>query len=329
VHSHQAVFEMTDLERAATLVHRVLPPTPQFAWPKLGKRAGCTVWVKHENHTPTGAFKVRGGLVYLDRLRHAEPKTSGVITATRGNHGQSIAFAAARTRVAATIYVPHNNSSDQNSAIAAFGARVVEFGKDFDEARHEASRVAAAEGLHFVPSFHRDLVTGVATYALELFHSVSNLDAVYVGVGMGSGIAGLITVRDLLGLKTEIVGVGAVTAPATALSFAARRPVNAPSASTFADGIATREPNAEAVATICRGAARIVEVAENEIAEAMRIYFDDTHQIAEGAGAAPLAALLQERRKMANKNVAVVLSGGNIERARFLQVLSGVTPSAA
>jgi threonine dehydratase len=329
VHSHQTAFEMTDLERAATLVHRVLPPTPQYAWPKLGKRAGCTVWVKHENHTPTGAFKVRGGLVYLDRLRHAEPKTSGVITATRGNHGQSIAFAAARTRVPATIYVPRNNSSDQNSAIAAFGARVVEFGKDFDEARHEASRVAAAEGLHFVPSFHRDLVTGVATYALELFHAVSNLDAVYVGVGMGSGIAGLITVRDLLGLKTEVIGVGAVTAPATALSFAAGRAVHAPSASTFADGIATREPNAEAVATICRGAARIVEVAENEIAEAMRIYFDDTHQVAEGAGAAPLAALLQERRKMANKNVAVVLSGGNIERARFLQVLSGVTPSAA
>jgi threonine dehydratase len=329
VHSHQAAFEMTDLEQAAALVHRVLPPTPQYVWPKLGKRAGCTVWVKHENHTPTGAFKVRGGLVYLDRLRHAEPKTPGVITATRGNHGQSIAFAAARTGVPATIYVPHNNSSDQNSAITAFGARVVEFGKDFDEARHEASRVAAAEGLHFVPSFHRDLVTGVATYALELFRSVSDLDAVYVGVGMGSGIAGLITVRDLLGLKTEIIGVGAVAAPATALSFAAGRPVNASSASTFADGIATREPNAEAVATICRGATRIVEVAENEIAEAMRIYFDDTHHVAEGAGAAPLAALLQERRRMANKNVAVVLSGGNIERARFLQVLSGVTPSAA
>jgi threonine dehydratase len=306
-----------------------LPPTPQYAWPKLSKRAGCTVWVKHENHTPTGAFKVRGGLVYLDRLRHAEPKTPGVITATRGNHGQSIAFAAARTGVPATIYVPHNNSSDQNSAIAAFGARVVEFGKDFDEARHEAFRVAAAEGLHFIPSFHRDLVTGVATYALELFHSVCDLDAVYVGVGMGSGITGLITVRDLLGLKTEIVGVGAVAAPATALSFAAGRAVQAPSASTFADGIATREPNAEAVATICRGAARIVEVAEDEIAEAMRIYFDDTHQVAEGAGAAPLAALLQERRRMANKNIAVVLSGGNIERARFLQVLSGVTPSVA
>jgi len=326
--SHDIAFEMTELEQAATLVHRVVPPTPQYAWPKLSRRTGCTVWVKHENHTPTGAFKVRGGLVYLDRLRHANPKTPGVISATRGNHGQSIAFAAARTGLPATIYVPHNNSLDQNSAIAAFGARVVEFGRDFDEAKHEAFRVAASEGLHFVPSFHRDLVTGVATYALELFRAVGGLDAVYVGVGMGSGISGLITVRDLLGLKTEIIGVGAIKAPATALSFAAGHPVNAPSAQTFADGLATREPNGEAVATICRGAARMVEVAEDSIAEAMGIYFDDTHQIAEGAGAAPLAALLQERDRMANKNVAVVLSGGNIERARYLQVLSGITPAA-
>jgi threonine dehydratase len=328
VNSSARIFDMTDLQHAAELVHRVVPPTPQYAWPKLKGRAGCTVWVKHENHTPTGAFKVRGGLVYLDRLRKENPNIPGVISATRGNHGQSIAFAAARAGLPATIYVPQNNSLDQNSAIAAFGAKLVEFGKDFDEAKHEAARVAAAEGLHFVPSFHRDLVVGVATYALELFRAVSDLDAVYVGVGMGSGITGLITARDLLGLKTEIVGVGAAKAPATALSFAAGRPINASSARTFADGLATREPHAEAIATICRGAARMVEVTEDEIAEAMRIYFDDTHQVAEGAGAAPWAALLQERHKMANKNVAVVLSGGNIERARYLQVLSGVTPAA-
>ena len=320
---------MAELERATALVRRVMPPTPQYAWPKLKLRAGCTVWVKHENHTPTGAFKVRGGLVYLDRLHRAEPKSPGVVSATRGNHGQSIAFAAARTRLPATIYVPHNNSRDQNSAISAFGARVVEFGQDFDEAKHEASRVAAAEGLHFVPSFHRDLVAGVATYALELFQSVAHLDAVYVGVGMGSGISGLIAVRDLLGLETEIIGVGAAKAPATALSFAAGRPVNAASAKTFADGLATREPNAEAIDTICRGAARVVEVTEDEIAEAMRIYFDDTHQVAEGAGAASLAALLQERGRMAHKNVAVILTGGNIERARFQQVQSGITPAVA
>ncbi len=329
MNSYETAFGMTELEQAATLVHRVVPPTPQYAWPKLKKRAGCTVWVKHENHTPTGAFKVRGGLVYLDRLQRADPKIPGVISATRGNHGQSIAFAAARSGIPATIYVPHNNSLDQNSAIAAFGARVVEFGKDFDEAKHEAFRVAAAEGLHFVPSFHKDLVTGVATYALELFRAVGDLDAVYVGVGMGSGISGLLTVRDLLGLRTEIIGVGAAKAPATALSFAAGRATNAPSARTFADGLATREPNAEAIATICRGAARIVEVSEDEIAEAIRVYFDDAHQVTEGAGAAPLAALLQERQRMANKNVAVVLSGGNIERARYLQVLGGLTPPVA
>ena len=322
--SHDTAFDLTELESAATLVHRVVPPTPQYAWPKLGRRAGCTVWVKHENHTPTGAFKVRGGLVYLDRLRNANPKISGVISATRGNHGQSIAFAAGRTGLPATIYVPHNNSLDQNSAIAAFGARVVEFGKDFDEAKHEAFRVAAAEGLHFVPSFHRDLVTGVATYALELFRAVGDLDAVYVGVGMGSGISGLIAVRDLLGLKTEIIGVGAAGAPATALSFAAGRPINAPSAKTFADGLATREPNAEAVAAICRGAGRIVEVNENSIAEAMGIYFDDTHHVAEGAGAISVAAALSAR--YAQTRVCAVISGGNIDSDMLAGILQGRTP---
>lgn len=327
--SADTALDMSELQRAAALVHAVMPPTPQYAWPKLKVRAGCTVWVKHENHTPTGAFKVRGGLVYLDRLRRAQPDTPGVISATRGNHGQSIAYSAARSGIPATIYVPHHNSRDQNTAIAGFGARLVEFGTDFDEAKHEAFRVAAAEGLHFIPSFHGDLVTGVATYALELFQAVADLDAVYVGVGMGSGICGLIGVRDLLGLKTEIIGAGAAKAPATALSFAAGHPVNASSAKTFADGVATREPNAEAIARICRGASRMVEVAEDEIAQAMRAYFDDTHQVAEGAGAVPLAALLQERGRMAGKNVAVVLSGGNIERTRYLEVLGGITPAVA
>jgi threonine dehydratase len=320
-------FDMPELQRAAELVHAVLSPTPQYAWPKLARRAGCTLWVKHENHTPTGAFKVRGGLVYLQRLGAENPQVPGVTAATRGNHGQSIAFAAARVGVPATIYVPRGNSPDQNSAIQGFGARLVEFGRDFDEAKHEAFRVAAAEGLHFVPSFHPHLVLGVATYALELFYAVPGLDAVYVGVGMGSGICALIRVRDLLGLKTEIIAVGAARAPATARSFAAGRPVSTESAKTFADGLATREPHEDAIAIICRGAARVVEVSEDAVAEAMRVYFDDTHQIAEGAGAAPLAALLQERARWANRNVAVVLSGGNIERARFLEVLGGATPS--
>jgi threonine dehydratase len=320
-------FDLNELESAAELIYRVMPPTPLYAWPKLSQRAGCSVRVKHENHTPTGAFKVRGGIVYLDRLCRSHPGVPGVISATRGNHGQSIAFAAARAGVPATIYVPMGNSPDQNSAIAAFGAKLVEFGKDFDEAKHEAFRVAAAAGLHFVPSFHRDLIAGVASYALEMFRAARDLDAVYVGVGMGSGICGLITARDLLGLTTEIVGVGALKAPATAQSFAAGHAVAFPSAHTFADGLATREPNAQAIATICRGVSRWVEVSEDAIADAIRIYFDDTHQVAEGAGAAPLAALLQDRQRMANKNVAVILSGGNIERERYLQVLRGETPS--
>lgn len=322
-------FKMSELEAAAELVHRVVHPTPQYAWPKLRRRTGCTVWVKHENHTPTGAFKVRGGIIYLDKLVREQPKVAGLISATRGNHGQSLSFAAARVGVPATIYVPHGNSPDQNSAMQAWGATVVEVGKDFEEARQVASKVAAEEGLHLVPSFHRDLVAGVASYALELFRAVSDLDTVYVGVGMGSGVCGLIAVRDLLGLKTEIVGVVAAKAPASAMSFAAGRRMGAPSALTFADGIATREPNADAIATICRGAARFVEVSEDEIAEAMRIYFDDTHQIAEGAAAAPLAALLQERSRVAGRNAGLILSGGNIERARLSQVLNGHTPAVA
>ncbi len=319
---------LEEVELAAELVHQVVPPTAQYAWPKLARRAGCEVWVKHENHTPTGAFKVRGGLVYFDRLRRAQPDVRGVVTATRGNHGQSIAFAAARAGIAATIYVPHGNSPDQNSAMGGFGATVVEFGRDFDLAKHEAQRVGAQRGLHFVPSFHRDLVLGVASYALEFLRAVAGLDTVYVGAGMGSGICGLILVRDLLGLRTEIVGVSAANAPATARSFAAGRVVSTPTALTFADGVATREPNAEAMAMICGGAARVLEVSEDEIAAAVRIYYDDTHQVAEGAGAVPLAALMQERARLAGRRVGVILSGGNIERARYLQLLGGDTPQA-
>jgi threonine dehydratase len=319
-------FQLEELERAAELVHSVLLPTPQYAWPKLARRTGCGVWVKHENHTPTGAFKVRGGLVYLKRLLQAQPDVPGVISATRGNHGQSISFAAARSKVSATIYVPHGNSPDQNASIAGFGASVVEFGRDFDEARHEAHRVAAQRGLHFIPSFHRDLVAGVASYGLELFRAVRELDVVYVGIGMGSGICGLIAVRDVLGLSTEIVGVCTANAPSSALSFRAGRPVPTASALTFADGLATREPNEDAIATICRGAARVLEVSEDEMAEAMRVYFDDTHQITEGAGAAPLAGLLQEAGSLAGKKVGVIMTGGNIERARLLTVLGGKTP---
>jgi len=315
------------LEEAASLVRTLVPPTPQYAWPKLAARAGCEVWVKHENHTPTGAFKVRGGLIYMTELARSGAAPRGVISATRGNHGQSISLSAARVGIPATIYVPHGNSPDQNASMRAFGANVVEFGVDFDEARGEAMRVAAERELHYVPSFHLTLVRGVATYALELFHAAPPLDAVYVPIGMGSGICGVIAVRDLLGLKTEVIGVVAEKAPAMALSFAAGKPIPTATAKTFADGMATRDPQAEALEIILRGASRIVQVSEDEIAEAMRAYFDDTHQTIEGAGAASLAALLKERHLHRGKRVAVIASGGNIERARYERVLNGVTPS--
>lgn len=320
------MFSLTQLEAAAALVRTVVAPTPQFAWPKLAARTGCEVWVKHENHTPTGAFKVRGGLIYMSELARSSAASRGVISATRGNHGQSISLAAARVGIPATIYVPHGNSPDQNASMRAFGATVIEFGVDFDQARVEAARVAAERELHFVPSFHDGLVRGVATYALELFRAVADLDAVYVPIGMGSGICGVITVRDLLGLKTEVIGVVAEKAPAMALSFAAGKPVSTPTAKTFADGMATREPQPAALDIILRGASRIIQVSEDEIAEAMRAYFDDTHHVVEGAGAASLAGLIKERELHRGKKVAVIASGGNIERARYERVLNGVTP---
>jgi threonine dehydratase len=314
------------LDAAAEVVYRVMAPTPLYAWPKLARRAGCTVFVKHEDQTPTGAFKVRGGIVFMDRLRREQPQVSGVVSATRGNHGQSLSFAAQRAGLQATIYVPQGNSPDQNTAISGFGATLVEFGRDFDEAKHEAHRVAQAGGLLFVPSFHRDLVAGVASYGMELFRAQPDVDTVYVGVGMGSGICGLIAARDALGLRTNIVGVGPTGAPAQALTFAAGGPVGIQPARTFADGLATREPDPEASALIRRGAARFVQVSEDEIAAAIRAYFDDTHHVVEGAGAAPLAAALQERDRHIGKNIAVILSGANIERARFQRVLAGETP---
>jgi threonine dehydratase len=251
------------------------------------------------------------------------------VSATRGNHGQSIALAAAQAEVPATIYVPFGNSPDQNASMRAFGAEVVEFGDDFDQARVEAARVAAERALHFVPSFHLTLVRGVATYALELLTAVPDLDTVFVPIGMGSGVCGMIAARDALGLRTKIVGVVAEKAPAMAMSFAANQPVSTPTAKTFADGIATREPQPQAVDIIVQGAERIDQVSEDEIAEAVRVYFDDTHQVVEGAGAAALAALLKRRQAYQGKKVAVVASGGNIERARFERILNGVTPLVA
>jgi threonine dehydratase len=320
------LFGLAELESAAQLVHRTVPPTLQYAWPLLAKRTGCEVWVKHENHTPACAFKVRGGIVYMDNLKRSRATATGVISATRGNHGQSVAFSASRTGIPATIYVPRGNSTDQNTAMRAFGATIVEFGRDFDEALAECHRVARERDLHFIPPFNRDQVKGVATYALELFRAVDDIDVVYVPIGMGSGICGVITARDLLGLKTEIVGVVAREAPAMALSFAAGKPVPTNSAQTFADGMATRDPRQEAVTIIKSGAARILQLSEDDIAEAVRAYFQDTHNVAEGAGAAPLAGLMQERARMAGKRVAVILSGGNIDMSVYRRILAGETP---
>jgi threonine dehydratase len=321
------LFNLAELEAAARLVYRTMPPTPQYPWPLLAKRCGCDVWVKHENHTPTCAFKVRGGIVYMDDLKRSRANVTGIISATRGNHGQSIAFAAARAGIAATIYVPRGNSTDQNNAMRGFGASVVEFGGDFDEALAESHRVAREQNLHFISPFNRHQVKGVATYALELFRAVGDLDTVYVPIGMGSGICGLITARDLLGLKTDIVGVVARNAPAMALSFAAGKPVPTNSAQTFADGMATRDPRQEALTIIKRGASRVLQLSEDDIAEAVRALFQDTHNVAEGAGAAALAGLLQDRPRMTGKRVAVILSGGNIDASVYRRILAGATPT--
>ena len=317
------MLSLQDVEDAAAIVYAAMPPTPQYAWPLLAGRTGCEVWVKHENHTPTGAFKVRGGLVYMDRLKRDRREVAGVISATRGNHGQSIAMAGARAGIAATIVVPEGNSVEKNAAMRAFGAQLVEAGHDFDAARETAMRLAGERGLSMVPSFHRDLVCGVATYALELFRAAPLLDTVYVPIGLGSGICGTIAMRDALGLSTKVVGVVSTEAPAYALSFAAGKVVATNSADTMADGMAVRGPDAAALDIILKGADRIVEVSDAEIATAMRAYYEDTHQLTEGAGAASLAALLQERERMAGKRVGLILSGGNIDRPLYLRALAG------
>jgi threonine dehydratase len=321
-----ALFTLAEIEAALPVVRTAVPPTPQYAWPQLAVRTGAEVFVKHENHTPIGAFKVRGGLVYLDRLRREQPQLTGIVSATRGNHGQSLAFAAQRAAVAAAIVVPHGNSVEKNAAMRAFGAELIEHGRDFDEAREHATAIASDRGYALVPPFHRDLVIGVATYAYEFFNAVSELDTVYVPIGLGSGICGMIGMRDALGLATRIVGVVAENANAYARSFAAGKVVATDTAHTFADGLAVRVPDATALAVIRAGADRIVEVSEGELAEAIGIYFSDTHTIAEGAGAAPLAALLKERARMEGRRVGLIMTGQNIDRPVMLAVLAGQVP---
>ncbi|APG09406.1 threonine dehydratase [Bradyrhizobium sp. 61] len=323
------MFDLTELERAHAIVGQAVPATPARGWPLLAERLGTQVIVKHENHTPIGAFKVRGGLVYLERLKRERPNIPGIISATRGNHGQSLAFAASRHGVPAVIYVPRGNSVEKNRAMKAFGAELVEHGEDFQAAAEEAQRRAQFTGLHMVPSFHPDLVLGVATYALELFRTAPDLDVLYVPIGQGSGISGCIMARDLLGLKTEIVGVQSTEAPSYALSFAAGKVVTTKTSNTLADGMATRIPDADAFALIRKGAARIVQVSDDEVAAAIRAYWTDTHNLAEGAGAAALAAALQEKNKLSGKRVGLVLSGGNIDFDLFRSWVGAEAPAMA
>ena len=309
---------LAGIEAAAQSVYRAMPPTPQYRWPLLCEHVGTEVWLKHENHTPVGAFKLRGGLVYFSRLE----KKKGVIAATRGNHGQSVALCARRYGMAATIVVPHGNSVEKNAAMRAFGAELIEHGEDFQAARLHAESLAEEKGLLMVPSFHPVLVAGVASASLELFRAVEGIDTLYVPIGLGSGICAAVAVRNALGASTEIVGVVSAQAPAYAHSFRAKKAVDAEVTTQLADGMACRTPEPEALDVLWQNVDRIVEVTDDELAQAIAILFECTHNCAEGAGAAPFAAIRKERARLAGRKVAGVLSGGNIDREVFASVLA-------
>jgi threonine dehydratase len=316
-------LSLADLHSAAATVYAAMPPTPQYRWSLLeaGWPSGSSLWVKHENYSPLGAFKVRGGLVYVQGLLASGQRPAELVSATRGNHGQSIAFAARRHGLKATLFVPRGNSLEKNAAMRALGAQVVETGHDFQASREAAAAYAAQSGAHMVPSFHPDLVAGVASYALELFSAAPGLHTVYVPIGLGSGACGLIAARDALGLPTRIVGVVNQGAPAYALSLAQGRLVEAPVSTTLADGMACRLPDPQALAMLAQGLERTVLVTDAQIAQAMRQLFEATHNVAEGAGAAALADAWAERERLGGQACAVVLSGGNIDRPLFAQVL--------
>ena len=317
------MITLSELESAAAVVYETMRPTPQQRWPLLDARVGASVWVKHENQTPVGAFKVRGGLVYFDHLRRTGAAVKGVVAATRGNHGQSIGFAAVRHGIPAAIVVPHGNSAGKNAAMRALGVELIEDGHDFQASLEAAARIAAARGWHMVPSFHEQLVRGVASYSLELFRGAPELDTFYVPIGLGSGICGAIAARDALRLSTRIVAVVAASAPAYAQSLASGSPVSREATTRVADGMACRTPVPEALETIRKGIDRVVQVTDDEIEDAMRAIYDDTHNVAEGAAAASLAALLQERDRARGRQVAIVLTGANVDAATFGRILSG------
>jgi threonine dehydratase len=313
---------LEQLERAASIVYESMAPTPQYAWPLLKSALGAEMWVKHENHTPIGAFKVRGGLVYFRDLSQRASRAAGVISATRGNHGQSVGYAARKYRIPATIVVPHGNSPEKNAAMRALGVELIEHGDDFQTARERAAWIAQKRELHLVPSFHPLLVHGVASYSLELLRAVPDLDVVYVPIGLGSGVCGMIAARNALGHRTEIVGVVSEQAPAYALSFEQRRAIEHAVTTQVADGMACRTPEPQALDILWRHLARIVLVTDDEIVDAMQSMFSATHNVAEGAGAAPLAAALKERGRLAGKKAAIILSGANVDRNVFAQHLA-------
>jgi threonine dehydratase len=314
---------LAEIESAARLIYTYMPPTPQYNWPLLDEVAGTEVWVKHENHTPVGAFKIRGGIVYMDEVKRIQPGVRGVVGATRGNHGQSMGFAARISGVPAVVVVPEGNSPEKNAAMHALGVEVIVSGHDFQESCECADRLAEERGLHRLPSLDPLLVRGVATYCLEFLRGAPELDTVYVPIGMGSGACGMMAARDALGLKTKIVGVVSTGAPAYQLSFAAGRAIEHAVTTVLADGMACRCPNEDALEAMLAGLERVVAVSDGEVAAAMRAIFVATHNVAEGAGAASFAALLQEREAMRGKRVGVVVCGGNVDADVFAKVLAG------
>lgn len=315
--------DLAQIREAQALIYRYMRPTPQHSWPLINQRLGTEAWIKHENHTPVGAFKLRGALVYVDWLKQSHPEMEGVVAATRGNHGQGVGMAARLFGLKAVIVVPHGNSKEKNQAMLAQGVELVEEGHDFQESLEFARTLAEKRGYAMVDSFNERLVMGTATYALELFEATPPLDVVYVPIGLGSSISGVAAARNALGLKAEIVGVVAAESPSYALSFKQRKVVEAPSRTLIADGLACRKPNAEAMETIWDNVARIVEVSDAQIAEAMRAYYRDTHNLAEGAGAAALAGALKEKPKCAR--IAIVLTGSNVDASMYAEVLAGGT----
>ncbi|MDM0047078.1 threonine dehydratase [Variovorax dokdonensis] len=319
-------FTPEEIADAQANVYALMPPTPQYAWPLLSQRLGCRVWVKHENHTPTGAFKVRGGMTYMSSLRQQQPQVRHVISATRGNHGQSIGLAAARQGLSATIVVPHGNSVEKNAAMRALGVRLVEHGDDFQAAAEHARALADADGMHMIPSFARELVRGVCTYWIEFFEHVQRAgnvpDVVFVPLGMGSGFAAAAAARAHSRVDCRLVAVVSSHATAYLDSWRAGRVIQAPATTRLADGMACRAPDAEALAIVQQEADDVIAVSDDEVAQAMRMFYTDTHNLAEGAGAAALAAAWQQRERWQGRTVGVTLSGGNVDASLFAEVLS-------